>query len=52
MQLSRATALIAVVLIVLLSAGYAAADRAEQETSMNSGPGPRIALQVVALAPN
>ena len=33
MQLSLATALIAVVLIVLLSAGYAAADRAEQEQS-------------------
>jgi hypothetical protein len=31
MPLSRATALIAVVFIVLLSAGYAAADRAEHE---------------------
>lgn len=31
MQLYRATALIAVVLIVLLSAGYAAVDRAEHE---------------------
>lgn len=36
MQLYRATALIAVVLIVLLSAGYAAADRAEQEQSPSS----------------
>lgn len=36
MPLSRATALIAVVLIVLLSAGYAAADRAEQENSSST----------------
>ena len=36
MQLYRATALIAVVLIVLLSAGYAAADRAEQEQGTSS----------------
>jgi hypothetical protein len=36
MQLSRATALIAVVLIVVLSAGYAAAERAEQETSASA----------------
>jgi hypothetical protein len=33
MPLYRATALIAVVLIVVLSAGYAAAERAEQEKS-------------------
>lgn len=36
MQLSLATALIAVVLIVLLSAGYAAADRAGEEQSASS----------------
>ena len=36
MQLSLATALIAVVLIVLLSAGYAAGDRAEPEQSSSS----------------
>jgi len=36
MQLYRATALIAVVLIVLLSAGYAATDRVEQEQSSSS----------------
>jgi hypothetical protein len=36
MQLYRATALIAVVLIVLLSAGYAATYRAEQEQSSSS----------------
>jgi len=36
MPLSNATALIAVVLIVLLSAGYAAADRVEQETSSST----------------
>ena len=33
MQLSIATALVAVVLIVVLSAGYAAAERSELETS-------------------
>ena len=36
MQLYRATALIAVVLIVVLSAGYAAAERTELETSASS----------------
>ena len=35
MQLSRATALIAVVLIVVLSAGYAGAERSEQEKSVS-----------------
>jgi hypothetical protein len=38
MQLYRATALIAVVLIVLLSAGYAAGER-EQATHLHSGAG-------------
>lgn len=33
MQLYRATALIAVVLIVILSAGYAAAERSETDLS-------------------
>ena len=36
MPLSRATALIALVLIVILSAGYAAADRTGQEKSSGS----------------
>jgi hypothetical protein len=40
MQLSRATALIAVVLIVLLSAGYAGAERSEQEGFTLSHPDP------------
>jgi hypothetical protein len=38
MQLYRATALIAVIFIVLLCAGYAAADRDEQEQSSSSTP--------------
>jgi hypothetical protein len=42
MPLYRATALIAVLLIVLLSAGYAAAERDAADTGTNSGPGPRI----------
>jgi hypothetical protein len=35
MQLYRATALIAAVLIVVLSAGYAAAERTEQEQGLS-----------------
>jgi hypothetical protein len=35
MQLYRATALIAVILIVLLSAGYAAAERTEQDQGLS-----------------
>jgi hypothetical protein len=35
MQLYRATALIAVVLIVVLAAGYAAAERTEQEQGLS-----------------
>ena len=40
MPLYRATALIAVLLIVLLSAGYAAGEHD------NSGPGPRIVYEL------
>ncbi|MGH8690946.1 MAG: hypothetical protein ACREUS_07950 [Burkholderiales bacterium] len=36
MQLYRATALIAVVLIVVLSAGYAAAERAAQDQGISA----------------
>jgi hypothetical protein len=36
MQLYRATALIAVVLIVVLSAGYASAERGEQDSGLSS----------------
>jgi hypothetical protein len=43
MQLYRATALIAVVLIVLLSAGYAAGEREAQAPSGNaSSPAPDL----------
>jgi len=38
MQLSLATALTAVILIVLLSAGYAAAERTEVEQAPSSTP--------------
>ncbi len=36
MQLSRATALIAVIFIVILSAGYAAAERSAQDQGLSA----------------
>ena len=38
MQLSRATALIALLLIVVLSAGYATAERGEPEQTASAEP--------------
>jgi hypothetical protein len=38
MQLYRATALIAVVLMVLLTAGYAGAERGEPESDLSAKP--------------